>query len=106
MVNRWKRNLKTVSTSSAPFLIGLALKKPSEYLKVIQTLPTIHAMMNGKNVGFLSVRRHTSVSAEIHVMGVLPEEHTKGIGPGMMRLVSLLAEAIESWCPCFIFPSI
>jgi GNAT superfamily N-acetyltransferase len=72
--------------------------------------PTDHPcndeMMNGKNVGFLSVRRHTSVSAEIHVMGVLPEEHTKGIGPGMMRLVSLLAEAIESWCPCFIFPSI
>jgi GNAT superfamily N-acetyltransferase len=77
-----------------------------EYLKDIQTLPTFHATMNGKIVGFLAVRRHTPVSAEIHVMGVLPEEHTKGIGPGMMRLVSLLAEAIESWCPCFIFPSI
>ena len=55
------------------------------YLKDIETRPTYHAWLDGRMVGFLSVTRHTPESAEIHVMGVVPEEHRKGIGSGLVE---------------------
>ncbi len=55
-----------------------------QYVKDIEEMPTIHATVNGKIVGFLSVNRHNEVSAEIHVMGVLQEEHGIGIGSSMI----------------------
>lgn len=56
-----------------------------QYLKEIENMPTFLASIKGKIVGFLAINRHTKVSAEIHVMGVLPEEHGKGIGAAMVN---------------------
>jgi coenzyme F420-0:L-glutamate ligase / coenzyme F420-1:gamma-L-glutamate ligase len=41
--------------------------------------------------GFLSLRRHGTRTAEIHVMGVLPDRHREGIGRALVR-------AAEAWC--------
>ncbi|MCK5115136.1 MAG: GNAT family N-acetyltransferase [Candidatus Aegiribacteria sp.] len=51
-----------------------------QYLKDIVDMPVFFALLNGKSIGFLAINRHTKLSAEIHVMGVLPEEHRKGVG--------------------------
>jgi GNAT superfamily N-acetyltransferase len=56
-----------------------------QYLKEIVDMPVFLALRNGKSIGFLAVNRHTKVSAEIHVMGVLPEEHRKGAGGAMIE---------------------
>ena len=50
--------------------------------------PTYLACDNELPVGFLTLARHSEASAEIYVMGVLPDCHRKGI-------VRLLVEAAE-----------
>lgn len=51
-----------------------------QYVKDIRVRDTFLAHLDGCVVGFLTVTRHNDVSAEIHVMGVLPDEHRSGIG--------------------------
>ena len=64
-----------------------------QYLEDIKMRPTFHAHSDGCLVGFLTITRHTQVSAEIHVMGVLPQEQHKGIG-------SALVKATEHYLNC------
>ncbi len=61
-----------------------------QYLQDIRTRQTFHAYSDGRIAGFLSITRHTAVSAEIHVMGVSPTDHRKGVGRA-------LVEATESY---------
>ena len=56
-----------------------------QYLEDIRTRLTFHAYLNKQLVGFLSLTRHTPGSAEIHVMGVLPEEQGKSIGSSLVK---------------------
>ncbi len=56
-----------------------------QYLNDIQKMPVFIASRNGKTIGFLAINRRTKVAAEIHVMGVLPEEHRKGIGSALVE---------------------
>lgn len=51
--------------------------------------PTVIASLDGADVGFLTLVHHSAHAAEIHVMGVLPEHHRRGIG----RLLVAHAEA-------------
>ena len=44
-----------------------------EYMKDIADMPTYHASAGNRIIGFLSINRHTTVAAEIHVMGVMPQ---------------------------------
>jgi GNAT superfamily N-acetyltransferase len=36
------------------------------------------------DVGFLSLKLHNARAAEIYVMGVVPEQHRRGIGTGLL----------------------
>ena len=56
-----------------------------QYLEDIKTRQTFHAYRDGRLVGFLTITRHTQESAEIHLMGVLPQEHNKGIGSTLVK---------------------
>jgi len=56
-----------------------------QYLKDIEKMPVFVASLKGKAIGFLATNRHTKVAAEIHVMGVLPEEHRKGVGSALIE---------------------
>ncbi len=60
-----------------------------QYLEDIKTRSTFHAYIDQQLVGFLSTTRHTLSSAEIHVMGVLPQEHGKGIGSTLVKMAEL-----------------
>lgn len=51
-----------------------------QYLKDIDTMPTLVANVAGKTVGFLTIKKHNEYSAEIHVMAILSEMHRNGIG--------------------------
>jgi ribosomal protein S18 acetylase RimI-like enzyme len=58
-----------------------------QYLKDIEELPTFLAELDGRVVGFLTLREHNEYAAELHVIGVHPALHRQGIGR------ALLAEA-------------
>ncbi|MDP7028986.1 MAG: GNAT family N-acetyltransferase [Phycisphaerales bacterium] len=58
-----------------------------EYVEKIEQLPTTLAMHRDEAIGFLTIDQHFPSSSELHVLGVRPEWHRKGVG----RL--LLAEA-------------
>ena len=57
----------------------------TEYLKDIHRLPTFLAMVEAEVVGFLTLNLHNSFSAEVHVMGILPDYHRQGIGAELMK---------------------
>ncbi len=55
------------------------------YVDKVDRLPTYLALADEKVAGFLSVEKHFSESAEIHVMGILPEFHRMGIGRALLK---------------------
>ncbi|MCK5132153.1 MAG: GNAT family N-acetyltransferase [Candidatus Sabulitectum sp.] len=59
------------------------------YVNKVDYLPTYTAVIEERIIGFLSVERHYSESAEIHVMGILPEFHRMGIGRALQREAEL-----------------
>jgi chloramphenicol 3-O-phosphotransferase/GNAT superfamily N-acetyltransferase len=56
-----------------------------QYIRDIETMPTILAKVNRQVLGFLTLKLHNPYAAEIHVMGVLPEAHHQGIGRAMLE---------------------
>ncbi len=61
------------------------------YEREIDELPTFTVSTGGAVVGFLSLKRHFDVAAEIHVLGVRPELHRRGYGRALMARA-------EQWC--------
>lgn len=59
------------------------------YVDKIEHLPTYTAVVGERVVGFLSVEKHFYESAEIHVMGILPEFHRMGIGRALQKKAEL-----------------
>jgi ribosomal protein S18 acetylase RimI-like enzyme len=51
-----------------------------QYVEAARTLPTLIASEATRDVGFLTIKRHSVGSAEILAMGVLPDRHGRGIG--------------------------
>ncbi len=52
-----------------------------DFIQAAAKLPMLAAMdVDGKPVGFLSVKEHTSVAAEAYVLGVVRRRHRQGIG--------------------------
>ena len=63
------------------FGIESALK---QYVKDVDVMPTFVARRIEQIVGFLTIRRHNSFSAEIQVIAVLPDHHRQGVGREML----------------------
>ena len=62
----------------------------TQYVVDIDVMPTFLARHMERIVGFLTIRKHNSVSAEIHVIAVLPDHHRQGTGRAMLA-------AAEEW---------
>ena len=61
-----------------------------QYVKDANTMPTMFAKVDDVVVGFLTIKKHFSETAEIHCMGILPQYHRRGIG-------KLLIKEIENY---------
>jgi GNAT superfamily N-acetyltransferase len=55
------------------------------YASEIDHLPTFLARNSEKVIGFLSLKLHNPYSAEVYVMGVMPDAHRRGIGKALME---------------------
>jgi ribosomal protein S18 acetylase RimI-like enzyme len=53
-------------------------------LEDIERLPTFLAKVNGQVMGFITIKEHNEYSAEIHIIGVHPGAHRKGIGQALI----------------------
>ena len=51
-----------------------------QYIKDADAIPTMIVKDENNVIGFLTIKRHFSETAEIHCMGILPQYHRKGIG--------------------------
>ncbi len=58
----------------------------AQYIREIEEMPTLLAVRQatGDVVGFLTLNYHTAYAAEIHVMGVLPSMHRRGVGRALV----------------------
>jgi len=52
----------------------------AQYIRDVDGLPTFVAWMDGRAVGFMTVKQHFPQAAELYVLGVLPEMHQRGVG--------------------------
>jgi ribosomal protein S18 acetylase RimI-like enzyme len=68
-----------------------------QYIRDVEAMPTFLATLDGQVVGFLTFRQHSDYAAEIHVMGVHPRAHRRGVGRALMEALEahLQAQGIE-----------
>lgn len=67
-----------------------------DYIKDVRTMETWVAI-DSNAVGFISLNKHNQQTAEIHVMGLLPEFHGKKFGSELIRVAeeSLLSQGFK-----------
>ncbi len=58
-----------------------------DYVKDVQRMETWVAYENESAIGFASINKHFSKSAELHVMGVLQNFHRQGIGHKLIEVM-------------------
>ncbi len=58
-----------------------------DYVNDVRPMDTWAVYKNNEVIGFASIRRHFSKSAEIHVMGIRQEFHRKGIGHQLLKAI-------------------
>jgi GNAT superfamily N-acetyltransferase len=82
--------------SALPGWFGIE-QSVDDYVAVADRTPTVVASVDGRDVGFLTMVRHSPSAAEVHVMGVLPELHRHGIGGQMLKHAErlLVADGVE-----------
>jgi ribosomal protein S18 acetylase RimI-like enzyme len=59
----------------------------AEYIRGTDGLPTFVARVDGRAVGFMAVKQHFPQTADLYVLGVLPEMHHRGIGRALLARV-------------------
>lgn len=62
-------------------------KATRQYIKDIEVFPTFLAWRSDRVIGFLTLKEHNDYAAEIHVMGILPEMHRRGVGRALIETV-------------------
>ena len=64
-----------------------------DYTRAADELPTFVAEARGRIVGFVTLKPTSASAAELHVMGVLPAWHRRGIGRALVERAAAYARA-------------
>ena len=67
-----------------------------DYIKAVAEMET-WAAVESDVIGFISLKKHNTQTAEVHVMGLLPEFHGQKIGSGLIKVAeeSLASEGFK-----------
>jgi GNAT superfamily N-acetyltransferase len=65
--------------AALPNWFGIA-EAVEDFVGAADRSPTVVASLGDRDIGFLTVVRHSMYAAEVYVMGVLPEYHRRGVG--------------------------
>lgn len=79
---------------SLPNWFGIP-ESTQEYINVSIYLPLFVAIDESKPIGFISIKENNKYTAEIYVMGVLPDYHKQGIGRALFNKVLQWAKEKE-----------
>ena len=79
-----KMEISTVILNSLPNWFGIP-ESTQEYINKSSNLPFFAAMNESKPLGFISIKENNQYTAEIYVMGVLPDYHKQGIGRALFN---------------------
>ncbi len=69
--------------ASLPDWFGIP-ESNAAYKRDVEFLPMFVAEEDGRAQGFIALKRHTPHAFEIHVLGVRPELHRKGLGRALV----------------------
>ncbi len=64
-----------------------------DYVKDVEAMPCWVARDGDEVVGFMALAAHRDWSREIHVMGVLPAQHGRGVGRALVAAAEAAARA-------------
>ena len=78
-----KKNISSQILSSLPDWFGIP-SATANYIEQSAEMPFIAAFDNDAPIAFLAIKETSPCSAEIYVMGVLPQYHRKGIGKALI----------------------
>ena len=82
-----KIEISTSILKSLPDWFGIP-ESTQEYINESSNLPFFATTEASKPLGFISIKGNNQYTAEIYVMGVLPDYHKQGIGRGLFNKVS------------------
>ena len=82
--NNQKRKISTEMLKKLPDWFGIP-EATQEYINESSNLPFFCAIDDTKAVGFISIKENNKYTAEIYVMGVLPDYHKRGIGRALFN---------------------
>lgn len=95
-----KTRVRTINESDVPVCEQILARLPEwfgieasnrEYIDGLLARPSAIAEVESGPIGFLSIERHNSVSAEVHVLAVDRELHRIGVGTALL-------DWAERWC--------
>ncbi len=69
--------------ASLPQWFGLP-ESNAAYKRDVESMPMFAAIEDGRVLGFVALKVHTPHAVEIHVMGVRPEHHRRGLGRALV----------------------
>lgn len=87
-----KEQIARVILLSLPAWFGIP-ESTRTYIEACRELPFWAAFEDGRPVGFLALQETGPRTVELHVMGVLPEYHRRGIGAGLWEAAKTFARA-------------
>ena len=64
-----------------------------DYARAADELPTFVAEAGGRTIGFVTLKQTSASAVELHVLGVVPEWHRRGVGRALVEHAAAYARA-------------
>lgn len=79
-----KREISAYILKALPNWFGIP-ENTEEYINRSTNLPFFAAMDKSRPLGFISLKENNQYTAEIYVMGILPDYHRQGVGRALFN---------------------